>query len=360
LRIVEITFLILLFLLLMKQCVHRLTEIAGESMDVVILFKWTTQIPLLISQEHIRRIGAVCGGAVYHFETEEALLASGVDAELLCTWGMYRPATWCTKARKLRWIFSLSAGVEGVCSPPIGELPVIITSAQGIHGLPMSDTILGFMLAHLRGFPLFFRNQRQHIWNNPLPLDESYGKTVLILGAGKIGTELARRCKAFNMKTIGVGRRAVEREYCDISRSFDNIDDLLPTADFVVLLIPEAPNTRHLIDAAFFSKMNRKAIFINCGRGSVVDETALTQALSDGTIAGAAIDAFEVEPLPQDSPLWDMDNVIITPHCSATSPAYVERAIGVLIQSIEAYLSGAMLPNIVYNGMGKTPVFSDE
>jgi phosphoglycerate dehydrogenase-like enzyme len=315
--------------------------------DVIVLFNKTPQIPLEITEGHLAAIREAAGGRVDFFRTEEDLLASGLDAEILVTWGQYKPVAWCGKSKKLKWIFALSAGVEGLVTTEIGDMPIEITNAQGIHGLPMTDTILGFILCHTRGFHYFLRNQREHVWRNEYPLGETVGKTVLILGAGKIGTEVAKRCKAFQMKTIGVGARDIDRPYCDVSRSYKNIADVLPEADFVVILVPINQDTFHLVNADTFAKMKRTAVVINCGRGAVVDEKAMVAALRDGVIGGAALDALETEPLPEDSPLWDMDNVIITPHCAATSPAYVDRAIGVFLESIPDYLAGKPVRNRV-------------
>lgn len=315
---------------------------------VAILYKSTPKVPMVIEPQHFKRIRkAIPGGEVIHTETEEELLAQNFDADILLTWGQLTPAEYCRSAKNLKWIHALSAGVEGLMKVDLDRSKVKITNSKGIHGLAMSEFTMLYILSFLKNFPLLYRQQQNKIWqkpSNPGP-EECIGKTVGIIGMGDIGKEVARKAKFFGMKVMGVKRRPQPTEYVDKMYSLAEIDIVLEKSDFVVILVPLTSASYHLINKEKLHTMKRTAVLINIGRGPVVDEQALIKALEEGVIAGAALDATEVEPLENESPLWTMPNVIISPHMSADSPHYMSRAIEVFCKNIGLFLEGKELHN---------------
>lgn len=312
---------------------------------VAIIYKTTKGVPMVIEERHLEMLRqALPEAEVYFTETEEEMIAKQVNADILLTWGRNSPISYCQYATNLKWIFSFSAGVDGLIVPEILGLNVKMSSAKGIHGVPMADHVLGYILAFLRGLPTFLSQQDQKIWQklNGFP-GETVGKTVGIFGLGEIGKVIAKRCKAFDMTVLGVKRTPSPVEYVDKVYSSDDMDEVLRQSDFIIILVPLTPETVHYFDKAKLDKMKKTAYLINVGRGPVVDENALIEALQTGVIAGAALDATEIEPLPENSPLWKMPNVIITPHTAADTPYYMDRAFKVFINNIERFKLGEKL-----------------
>lgn len=313
--------------------------------NIAVLFKTSDKTPMVVEESHLQLLrDHNPDGEVRVFESEEELLAANFDAEILISWGQFVPNTYCNRCTGLKWIQGLSAGIEGLLSlDRAKEIP--ITKMAGVHGVPMSETTMCYILAFLHGFPQMRVNQRRHYWkkpDRPAPT-EAMGKTVAILGMGAIGTEVARKCKCFGMKVIGCKRTPTPMEFVDEMYSTADMDKVLGMADFVVCLIPHSPESEKSFGAAQFSQMKDSAVFISIGRGKVIDTDAMVYALENGVIAGAALDALDPEPLPEDHPLWDMENVIITPHCSADSPYYFDRAFPIICENLDRYLKGEEL-----------------
>lgn len=317
--------------------------------DILVMFKENPHVPMVITQEHINQIQECTGGRVYWCEDEKEALEKQIDAEVLFLWGGSgeMPVEYCMKSQKLCWINSFSAGVNPIMDSEISTLPVKLTNARGIHGKTMALTTMGYIISFLRNFPEMFRRQQRHEWSKQFEEKprETTGLTVTILGAGAIGSEVARLSKALGMKVIGVKRRVKPMEYFDEIYSNEDMEAAIGLADFVVVLTPLTHETFHLIDAKMLGCMKRTGIIINIARGPVVDEAALIEALQKKSIGGAALDATEEEPLSPDSPLWDMENVIITPHCSADSPLYMERAVELFCENLKRYEAGEPLMN---------------
>jgi phosphoglycerate dehydrogenase-like enzyme len=319
--------------------------------DIVFLFKPTEKIPFYFTDEQIEQIKKACGGQVYRFETEEELLASGITTEVLFTWGGSgkMPVTYCKKAKNLKWFHSFSAGMDPVMKSEIANLPIIISSSSGIHSMTIAEHVMGFILAHNRTFKFMFQKQQEHVWAKGMtrmPV-EAFGKTIGIIGAGAIGRQIAKRAKAFNMYTIGLRRNPKPEEVYDEMLDSDGLSSLLSRSDYVVVATPLTKETEHLINAQRLAEMKNTALLINIGRGAVVDEAALIEALREKRIGGAALDVFTEEPLPKDSPLWDMENVMITPHMSADAPILAQLAVDFFCESIKIYLAGGKVPNTI-------------
>lgn len=316
--------------------------------DVLVLFGHRPDIPMTVEQRHLEAIQKACSGKVYYYQSEEEALADGVDAEVLFIWGGSgkMPEAWCAASKRLKWINSFSAGVNPIMDGPISELPVRLTNAKGIHGKTMGVTTMGYIISFLRNFPTLLRQQREHVWDKTtVSYREPTGLTVGIVGAGAIASEVARLCKAMDMTVLGVKRTVTPLEHYDQVYPNTEMDTVLAASDFVVVLTPLTDATRGMIGAAQLAKMKSTAVLINIARGPVVDTAALVEALQNGVIAGAALDAVDPEPLPADSPLWDMENVILTPHCAADSNLYMDRAMAQFCENVKHFEAGEPLFN---------------
>ena len=316
--------------------------------DVVIIHQKRADLPMELVSRHVDMIKSEVSGEVYVFGTENEALQAQADGEVLFTWcgSGELPVEFCRRSKKLRWIHSFSAGVNPVFDTPIAEMPILLTNGKGLHGKTMSVTATGYIISFLRGFPEYRRRQQAHVWNkHDVLLREPDGLVVGIIGAGAIGSEVARMAKALNMTVLGVKRKAEPLENFDAVYPNTEMDKVLSMSDFVVILTPLTDETYHLIDARRIAAMKPSAYLINIARGQVVDTNALTEALRNGVIAGAALDAVDPEPLNADNPLWDMNNVIITPHCSADSDVFMDHAVRQFCENLKRYQNGEPLFN---------------
>ncbi|MDR1246217.1 MAG: D-2-hydroxyacid dehydrogenase [Clostridiales Family XIII bacterium] len=319
--------------------------------NVVFLFKSTPKVPFVFQDRQLEQIAEAAGGEVYRFETEDELLASGKQAEILYTWGGTgdMPVRYCKGNPKLKWLHSFSAGMDPLMKSEIADIPIIISNSSGIHSLTIAESVMGYILAWNRTLPFMLRKQREHVWAKGMTRQptEAFGKILGIIGAGAIGTEIAVRAKAFNMRTLALRRNPKPKECFDEIYGGDGLNELLTRSDYVVTSTPYTPETRRMIGAAQFKIMKNSALFINVARGGVVDQDALIEALGKGEIAGAALDVTDPEPLNHDSPLWDMENVIITPHMSADAPILAQLAVDFFCREIKHYLNGEPIANTI-------------
>ena len=252
------------------------------------------------------------------------------------------------KAKNLKWAHSFSAGVDKLLTPEIVASPVLVSNSSGVHAIPIAEHIIAFMLLFTKRFYDTFRFQQNKKWQRRDDLEELYGKTILIVGLGHIGTQAAKLAHCFGMHVIATNRELEDKpEFVEEIKSPDQIDEMLPRADFVVLSVPHTKETHHMFNTEKLQKMKPSAVLINIGRGGVVNENDLIAALEQKTIRGAALDVTEIEPLPSDSPLWGMENVILTPHHSGTSSEYMNRAIERFCLNLQAFLKNKSLPNLV-------------
>lgn len=258
------------------------------------------------------------------------------------------------RAPNLRWYQQWGAGTDWLMRrPELLEKDFILTNASGVHAIPISEHILTLMLALARKIHHAVRAQAAGKWVEIEEPEELAGKTMLLVGVGAIGQYTAKLAAAFDMRVIGV-RRNPANQVAEVSEMVgsDQLYRVLPEADYVVLTIPLTQETRHLFNDAAFQLMKPSAFIINIGRGATIDEAALIHALQNGQIAGAGLDVFETEPLPADSPLWQMDNVIITSHYSGNTPHYDQRAFEIFIDNLQRYITGAPLRNLVDKQLG--------
>jgi phosphoglycerate dehydrogenase-like enzyme len=257
-------------------------------------------------------------------------------------------------AKKLKWIHSTAAGVAQLMYPELRDSGIMVTNPSGIFSVPMSEHTLGLLLALSRNFPDCVRQQdrtvwsQQKIWDKPQHLSELNGKVLLIVGYGSIGREVAKRAKTFEMKVWGVTRSGTgDRAYVEKIFAPAQLHEALPEADYVLICAPETAETKHLIGAAEIAKMKRGARLINIGRGSLLDEAAMMQALESGALGGAALDVAATEPLPAESPLWTAPNLFITPHTSGVSDRLWNRQTEILIALLERWFDGREMFNRV-------------
>jgi len=269
-------------------------------------------------------------------------------------------------APNLRWVQFHSAGIDSVLDSEIWHSDILLTSASGIHAPNMGQYVMAQILAWANRVPSWLTYQQRgewpkDRWNKFLP-DELRGRTLGILGYGSIGREVARLAKAFGMTVL-----ASKRDARDVKDHGYNVpgtgdpdgliaDRIYPGAatrsmvaecDYIVITLPLAPGTRAMVDEALLRAMKPSAFLVNVGRGGVVDETTLTKALKKGWIAGAGLDVFASEPLPADSPLWSLDNVLISPHVSGFTPHYDDRVVDLFCANLARYLAGQPLVNLV-------------
>lgn len=271
--------------------------------------------------------------------------AAAPEAEVILGWQV--PPAVLERAGRLRWIHTTAAGVDDLLVPPVLEGRVLLTSSVGVHaGLP--EHVMGLVLAFSRRLHLALRNQMAHRWDRAAVIGEEIaGKVMGILGLGSIGRTLAERAASFGMRVIGTKRTPEPLPHVARVLPPDGTDEVLREADYLVIILPLTPQTRGLIDARALGLMKRTAVLINVGRGPVVREADLIAALRTETIAGAGLDVFEREPLPAESPLYDMPNVIITPHVSGASHTYYDRVIPLFCENLRRYLDGQPLRNVV-------------
>ncbi|MCM3082046.1 D-2-hydroxyacid dehydrogenase [Brevibacillus invocatus] len=257
------------------------------------------------------------------------------------------------RATRLRWVQTLSAGVDRVPLASLKERGILLTCMRGIHAIQMSEMALNFMLQWVRQSHVFLKQQQEMRWNPNVQTSELYEKTLGVIGAGAIGEQIARKAKAFDMKTIGYNQSGRELDSFDeIVTGRDGLERLLSISDFLVVLLPSTLQTRHFLQKEHFQLMKREAFLINMARGTIINEKDLVDALESGEIAGAALDVFETEPLSADSPLWKMENVWITPHVAGASPYYIQRASTLFFENVRRFVNDLPLANVVNMSKG--------
>lgn len=270
-------------------------------------------------------------------------IGGGIDDDTLAT------------ASELRWHHVPWAGVESIISPLLAEKGIVLTNSRGISAPNMAEHAIALILAFGRALPEFWREQQAkswHGWDERPAFFELTSQTVLLLGTGAIGRAIAMRLRPFGCRIIGARRTGNALDGFDEVVGFDALADILPQVDHVVSTLPMTPHTARTVDRAFIDAMKPGSYFYNLGRGGTVDQEALIDALQRGHLAGAGLDVTDPEPLPEDSPLWDAPNVLITGHTSGASPLTGQRAAEVLRTNLRAYVSGAPLINVVDLEMG--------
>ena len=256
-------------------------------------------------------------------------------------------------APRLKWVHSLSAGVEQWLNSGIAERGLLLTNSSGVHATNISEHVFAMMLAFARQLPLLLKAQERHKWRDNETFDQHVfeldGQKIIIVGTGAIGSAVAQRAKAFNLTTVGVRRHPTWETvpHIDEQVSIEEMHRHLGDADHVVICLPMTSETRGLFSADVIASIKPGAYLYNIGRGGIIDQDAMIEALRSGHLGGAGLDVTTPEPLPEDSPLWDLPNVIITAHTSGNTPKYGQRALSLFGDILERLRDGREPINVV-------------
>lgn len=260
-------------------------------------------------------------------------------ADVLVTFGPMMVDGVFAAASKLKWVQALGSGTDGITDQPSLGKEVIVTNAHGFHGPPLSEAALMVMLAQARELPRVLRNQAESKWER-WPVRTLNESTAGILGVGAIAQDLAPRLKAMGMQVVGISSSPRSVPHFDRMEPVSRLAQVVGDLDWLIVLTPYKPETRHIVNAAVLGAMKKSAYLVNLARGGVVDEAALLQALRGGQIAGAALDVFQTEPLPAASPFWAEPNVIVTAHAGGFFDRYPDHALPILERNMRAFLAG--------------------
>lgn len=270
------------------------------------------------------------------------------DTEILITLFAWPDAELIRLAPRLKWIQALTAGVDFFPLNEIKEQDILLTCGRGIHKIYIAEYAIAAMINLARNFHLMFRNQLRSKWDRSIAQGEINDKIVGILGLGSIGQEIARKALALGMRVIGVKNTPQPLEGVDYVYGPAEMDEVFKQSDYVINLLPETITTRGLIDKKFFTLMKKSACFINLGRGSTVNQADLIDALRTKMFHALVSDVYEEEPLPEDNPLWQLENVILTPHIAGVSSKYLERALSIIRHNLKVYVShSGVMMNVV-------------
>jgi len=308
-----------------------------------------------LSEEWLARIRTISPSAEVTMvdprgpETERIVAAEG--AEIWVGRGL-TPSVF-RHAAKLKWLYSTSAGVERWLFPELVNSSVVMTNSSGIHADSCADHAMMCALYFARRLPAIQRGQREKRWRRfELKISELSGLTMGVIGLGNIGRAVAKRARAFGMNVVGTRRSGEPVPEASLVVSPKQTRAVFRDADFVVLACPLTSETRGLVGAEELLALGPGGYLINVARGGLIDDRALTRALEEGVIAGAALDAFEEEPLPPTSPLWEAPNTLVTPHVASSQRDYAGRALEMFYENLKNYLSGRPLTNQVDKMLG--------
>ncbi len=254
------------------------------------------------------------------------------------------------KAPNLRWVHVFNAGVDHPVFASILERGVRLTTSSGSTAEPIAQTAIAGMLYLARNFPRWLAGQRSHRWDQMRPPEfprDLRGQVLVVIGMGKIGTEIARLARMLGLRVIGVRRSGAKTDHVDELRTPNELDAILARCDWLVIACPLTAATRNMVNVALLAKLPEGARFINIGRGEIVDEPALIAALESGKLGGAYLDVFAQEPLPADSPLWTLPNVLVTPHNSAASAGNEARVNAIFLDNLKRWQQTQPLINEV-------------
>ena len=309
-----------------------------------------------ISEEYVDRLQELAPEAEFVVSDDKDVIRKEiVDSDVLFDFrGVEKEDI--KKAEKLKWIQTWTAGVDKFMKDDFREVleerDIILTNMSGVHSNVIAEHSLGFMINFSRRFCDFHEQKNNKVWER-LKVDQLEDKNLAVVGLGSIGQEIARKAKVFEMNVLGVNRSGKGQfDFVDQLFSQNELSAALEMADFVVVIVPLTPETEGMIGKEEFEVMKDSAYFINMARGEVVDEPVMIEALREGKIAGAGLDVFANEPLAEDSPLYELDNVLITPHVGGAFPGYNKKAIKIVEKNLEKFVSGdlaEMINKIDYN-----------
>jgi D-2-hydroxyacid dehydrogenase (NADP+) len=299
-----------------------------------------------LTDQQLARIKDAAGGAAVDVSDRETMGRLAPQAEILAGMGSAIPQEIFRQPGALRWVNVFHAGADNLLCPELIESDIVVTSGKGAHAIPIAEHVFAFMLAHVKQLARHRDAQLRRSWERS-QLEELHGKTLCVVGLGSIGSEIAKRAGCFGMHVVGTRRTGLPVPGIERVEPPARLRDLLPEADYVVLTLPYTAETAGMIGAREISSMKSGAVLINVGRGQVVDQGALVEALKSGHLGGAGLDATDPEPLPPESELWQLSNVTITPHNSGWSRYTRDRAVAMFCENLHRYRQGEALHQLV-------------
>ncbi|MEB4860645.1 NAD(P)-dependent oxidoreductase [Priestia megaterium] len=247
------------------------------------------------------------------------------------------------KFTNLKFIQLTSAGLDRIPLDYIKKHNIVVASAKGVYSIPIAEWVILKILEIYKKSTFFFEAQNEKQWSKNRDILELTGKTAMVVGFGSIGSEIAKRLKAFDVNVIGVGRKKVKSEFIDETYLIDDLEYALEKSDITILTLPLTRQTHHLFNRDKLSKMKKNSVLINVSRGSIIDEIALVESLENDKFLGVALDVFEQEPLPKNNQLWDSKKVIITPHNSFVSDRVNERLFNTIYRGLDQQIKALNL-----------------
>lgn len=306
---------------------------------------------LQLNKRHLQLIKSAAPGATVKVIeiSPQAIIQDGHDAEIILSSGF--PDISLDQLPKFKWLHVTSAGVNAL-PQSFMKSNVLLTNSSGVHPIPIAEQIFGYMLMFTRNLHIAHRNQiTKKKWitvGQYTTISEISGKTIGIVGLGRIGQKVAHFAKAFDMNVIAITKNTKKRvKNVDQLLDMKKLDTLLKQSDYVVNCLPSTKETYHLYGSKQFGRMKPSAYFINIGRGDSVNEKELIDALKKKQISGAGLDVFETEPLADKSELWKLENVILSPHTAGNTPHYLDRVIDIFCVNLKAYLAKKKMPTLV-------------
>ncbi|MFC4735141.1 D-2-hydroxyacid dehydrogenase [Bacillus daqingensis] len=262
------------------------------------------------------------------------------DADVFITYGEDMEPWHVESASRLKWIMIVSAGMDEMPFRQVAAKNILVTNAKGIHAIPMAEYSMHMMLHVARKTAIVQQQEKEHRWSREPVMHELYGSSLLIAGAGAIGTRTAKLAKAFGMHVTGINRSGGESPYFDELLHVSKLPEALHTADYVLSILPKTAETKDFFSLEQFRQMKQSAVFINMGRGNAVNEQDIITALDEGEFRHACLDVFNEEPLPKEHPFWAHPAITVTPHLSGISPMYQPRAMDIFEKNLTVFLHG--------------------
>lgn len=291
---------------------------------------------------------------VEHIKDLTVLTKEQLEAvEVFFTYGYDMPEEIISQMKSLRWVHSGQAGIDAMPKELLGEMGVFVSNSRGINSVTIAEYVMCMLLNLERNTYKFYEAFKQHKWDMETSLDEVMDKKITILGMGKVGMEVAKRAKGFDMEVTGVNLAPVESVYLDHALTTDQMKEAVKACDYLVICMPLTDETHHMVDKEFLSGMKKSAVLMNVGRGPIVKTQDLVEALKQGNLRMAILDVLEEEPCPENSPLWELDNLIITPHIAGDrQKSYMPRMMRILCDNLNKYPDFKQMENPVNIKLG--------
>ena len=310
-------------------------------------------VTLPVTEEQKRQYSNIAPEAEFIYCRKEEVTA-GLAARVTAVIGNIAPSLLAVN-QGIEWVQLNSAGIDGYLAEGVLSGSAVLTNATGAYGTAIAEHMTGQLLMLLKKFPVYLENQKNRIWKDAGRVRPIIGSNILIVGAGDIGMEFASRMKAFGAYITGIRRTVREKPDCmDEMDTAENLEKRLAQADVVAVCLPGTRETFHLFSERQFAAMKEGAVFLNVGRGNIVDTEALVKVLKEGKLWGASLDVFEQEPLPEDSELWSCPNLLITPHVSGGFhlPYTVDRIVEISLKNLAAYIHHEEYVSVVDRATG--------